>query len=82
MCHILAKIENFFLRFCMDLYYIDIVWNIFWRNLKKNFLRFSVELYCKAILWVIFSRKLKFFFCVSVWIYTVRLYYGSYFREN
>jgi hypothetical protein len=58
--HILEK-KNFFLRFCVDLYYKDIVWIIFWRKLKKK-IRFCMDLHNKSILWIIFWRKLKIFF--------------------
>jgi hypothetical protein len=77
------KKKYFFLLFCMDLYYKAIVWVIFWRKLKKKFLRFCMDLYYKAIVWVIFwGNKKHFFFCISVWTYTIRLYYGSYFGEK
>jgi hypothetical protein len=68
----------------MDIYYKALVWVIFWRKLnKKKFLDFCMELYYKAIVWVIFWRKLKKkFLCVSVWTYTIRLQYGSYFGRK
>jgi hypothetical protein len=46
--------------------------NILEKIKKKFFLRLYMELYYKAIVWVIVWRKLDFFFCVSVWTYTIR----------
>jgi hypothetical protein len=47
---------------------------------KFFFLRFCMDLHYKATVWVIFWKKKKKN-CVSVWTYTLRLKYGSYYGE-